>query len=101
MGYTTKRIDDIYLIESDKDKTNRLIIDMRGDDSFIGIEFKNSADEHIYSNTELEEVIKTGTYNMFLEAVETNVLFNTKDLPSALVELAYIIERDVEYGKSI
>lgn len=101
MAYTIKQVDDLYLIESDRDKTNRLIIDMRDGDTFVGIEFKNEFDEYIYSEKRLERTVEKGTYNMFLEEVEANVLFTTKDLPSALVELAYIIERDVEYGKSI
>lgn len=101
MAYTIKQVDDLYLIESDRDKTNRLIIDMRDDDTFIGIEFKNEFDEYIYSEKMLEKTVEKGTYNMFLEEVEANVLFTTKDLPSVLVELAYIIERDVEYDESI
>lgn len=98
MGYTIKSVDGFYLVESDTDKTNRLVIDGRGDNTFIGVEFKNSADDYIYGNKELEKVIESGTYNMMLEKLETSVLFKTDDLHDALIELSKMMRSEKVNG---
>lgn len=101
MAYTIKTVDDFYLVESDDDKTNRLVIEPRENEVYFAVEFKNEHDEYIYQNKELEKVIEQGTYNMLLEKIEPTFLVSTKDLPSMLIEIAYLIQGEAKHGKSI